>query len=1032
MAATSMLSRLISLMLAAAVVSANNLIFSQVSYEKSSGSLYTVRCEVVFKWDYYDISDRTITIGGGFPILWDTMDYYIYTGDEAVERRDSRFQDVSVRNRVLRMEVSDFEEGEWVAGVREFEVDVAEPVLFTFKACCRPTSLENVSGRWSPLVLQAWIDPAVEVSNAAQGFFRNAAVVDQDSYYVVPTLLEGGSASLSPEESSGLTSSAPSSFDLNSNTNEVHWTPTNAGMYGVSLRLSVPGSEAAFTTVTYITTVRDERCPAPYDDCVPVPVVTFLDGEEMSFLQGSESSYGVLADAFVPGLVELQTVAELPAGATLVLTSSNELEGTAFYTLTWSPAEGQESGEVCFVAHTDTDVISRAKFCADLNVSTPPPTPAPTTAAPTPAPTPAPKQYKCYNNPVPVISPPNPLLATDTCVNQQTWEPWACLNKQSYVALPIPAGLPLENPLPGNYGADLYQLGVREKLRALNFENADVDLPTRWDDRCNYDVKSRRFRGQCNNDGPEKAEGSVNTPFARNTPHAPQPEAFLTPNPRSVSNALMKRDEGFIPNEALNLLTVGWIQFNIHDWFNHEVLDVSDDPLVCPLGFGSSSQPDPEVDAAGMTEFKVGRTGGFFDTGVYHNTETHWWDGSQIYGTTWSQAMKLRRRNMRVPTGPWNKRKKNLFKCEMKIRRDGTIKMKSDGTPKVAFDENHWVGLTMFHNIFLREHNTICSDLRAQNQDWHENRLYHTARKIVVGMIAKIHTLEWTLALLDNPQLQVAMNVNWYGGLAVGLPFDIPALKGNPRLPVGVDAMGDNKTFAMTEEFVSVYRMHQLLPDEFKLRHADNAETVTETRGLREVLTDSYEHIRDTYEQEDLWVSLGLENPGKLTLNNYPEGLRHIPQEDGGFLDLATVEIMRDRERGVPRYNEFRRGMQLKPIETFEELTDNPKSVAALKELYNDVEEIDLQVGLMGEQCRPEGFHFSESAFQVFILMASSRLGADGFFTDKWTPEYYTTYGLQRIETTTLKTLITRHFPEIADFVPDNAFKPWSIPNSGL
>ena len=36
----------------------------------------------------------------------------------------------------------------------------------------------------------------------------------------------------------------------------------------------------------------------------------------------------------------------------------------------------------------------------------------------------------------------------------------------------------------------------------------------------------------------------------------------------------MARDE-FIPAKQLNLLAAGWIQFNLHDWFDHGPVDVS-------------------------------------------------------------------------------------------------------------------------------------------------------------------------------------------------------------------------------------------------------------------------------------------------------------------------------------------------------------------------------------------------------------------------------------------------------------------------
>ena len=41
---------------------------------------------------------------------------------------------------------------------------------------------------------------------------------------------------------------------------------------------------------------------------------------------------------------------------------------------------------------------------------------------------------------------------------------------------------------------------------------------------------------------------------------------------------------------------------------------------------------------------------------------------------------------------------------------------------------------------------------------------------------------------------------------------------------------------------------------------------------------------------------------------------------------MAVVDILRDRERGIPRYNQARRQYGLKPAATFEDLSDNKQA----------------------------------------------------------------------------------------------------------
>ena len=89
---------------------------------------------------------------------------------------------------------------------------------------------------------------------------------------------------------------------------------------------------------------------------------------------------------------------------------------------------------------------------------------------------------------------------------------------------------------------------------------------------------------------------------------------------------------------------------------------------------------------------------------------------------------------------------------------------------------------------------------------------------------------------------------------------------------------------------------------------------------------------------------------------------------------------MRDRERGLPRYNDFRRLTNLRPVESFENLTSNREHSDLLKEIYNDdIEKLDLLIGCLAEEPRPDGFGFGETAFNIFVAMASRRLQTDRF-----------------------------------------------------
>ena len=80
--------------------------------------------------------------------------------------------------------------------------------------------------------------------------------------------------------------------------------------------------------------------------------------------------------------------------------------------------------------------------------------------------------------------------------------------------------------------------------------------------------------------------------------------------------------------------------------------------------------------------------------------------------------------------------------------------------PITGFSDNWWVGLELFHSLFAMEHNAVTDRLSKAYPDMTDESLFNTARLVVSALIAKIHTIEWTPALLDNRALHVGMRAN--------------------------------------------------------------------------------------------------------------------------------------------------------------------------------------------------------------------------------------------------------------------------------
>jgi hypothetical protein len=294
--------------------------------------------------------------------------------------------------------------------------------------------------------------------------------------------------------------------------------------------------------------------------------------------------------------------------------------------------------------------------------------------------------------------------------------------------------------------------------------------------------------------------------------------------------------------------------------------------------------------------------------------------------------------------------------------------------------------------------------------------------------MAKIHTVEWTPAILPNPVVKTAMNVNWYGLTGDDRQDALRFLDDSELLGGIVGSKADHHAapYSLTEEFVAVYRMHPLIPDDYAF-HSVNTGDLLERRELHEVSGRQTPAIAERLTMADLFYSFGTCHPGAITLHNYPRHLQNLTRDGGERLDVAAVDILRDRERGVPRYNQFRRLLRKDPVKSFDELTDNAEWRKQIKRVYNDdLEKVDLMTGLFAEPL-PPGFGFSETAFRIFVLMASRRLKSDRFFTDDYRAAIYTEFGIEHIKNNSLLTVLKRHYPRVAPALQgvENAFHPW-------
>ncbi|XP_022784016.1 alpha-dioxygenase 2-like [Stylophora pistillata] len=548
---------------------------------------------------------------------------------------------------------------------------------------------------------------------------------------------------------------------------------------------------------------------------------------------------------------------------------------------------------------------------------------------------------------------------------------------------------------------------------------------------CTEEMKSVRTHDGTCNDLNHPASGSRYYRFGRNINRTKtfEDKNLLEPCPRKLSKRLMARDQ-FIPATTLNLLTVGFLQMMLHDWFDHGPVDTS---RRINISLDKNDTDDQKFHGEFMRiprtkEDNCKQYSNKDGAATFQNDNTHWWDGSQLYASDDQTNARLR----------------SFEDGKMKVSdKDGLLPIdKKTGIDITGFSQNWWIGLSLLHNIFSLEHNSICDMLKLHYPNWDDQKLYDTARLINVAGLQKIHTVEWTPAVLNSSALRNGVYLNfdlplekeiydWMADHKISVSASADILKplvGQPSEYHGVP-------FSLTEEFVAVYRMHPFLPDDLYLRNASNGQRTGKSYSLPEYSFAGARKIIKESSMDDIVFTFGVEHPGALRLHNYPKHLMNLKlpnhQQDGETIDLATVDILRDRERGIPRYNEFRRLTNLAPAETFEKLTRNKQHQVLLKELYDgDIEKVDLLIGCLAEDPLPDGWGFGETAFNIFLTMASRRVQVDRFMTDNYNDETYSPEGLKWIKDTDMKKVLLRAFPKMEWLKATmaktkNAFWPW-------
>jgi hypothetical protein len=530
--------------------------------------------------------------------------------------------------------------------------------------------------------------------------------------------------------------------------------------------------------------------------------------------------------------------------------------------------------------------------------------------------------------------------------------------------------------------------------------------------------------------------GAAMTRFSSNfAPRYVRPDIEkITPPARKVSERLRWRQldedgaEIVRPALILNVMAQCWIQFQFHGFGGNTLHDpINENPYRLPR-----RPNDGWLDGEAIIE----RTAKDPTRPTYDgrptpiNEKVHAWVQGQLYGNNEAELNRLR-----------------TF-VDGKLALDGEGHLPEDparpGVDLTGFNNNYSPYLSVLHWLFVKEHNAIADHLKGFHPEFSDEELFQLARRTNCAQIARIHTIEWTEDLLQHPTLQIAMHGDWYGFLGQRLKLYLIRLS-HRRPAVGrwLKPLRDQDIFwGMTgsawehhdgpfqvpKHFRMVYRLHEMILSKNRTYDPKTGALLAEIDLLDFIHEHTRDHVRRLGYDALAWSFLS-ESCGSLELHNFPRSLTRFERmQDHNLIDLAELDIFREREDGTGSYNDFRRSLGEPAVESFLELTGG--DAAAAKELEivyeGDVSTVDAGIGILAEP-KPKGFALGFVQFYQFVLNAPRRIKSNRFLSQGYNYAEFQE-GLDWVEHAGgFKGVIRRQLPALSSKLEGvkRAFAPW-------
>ncbi|KAH7327505.1 linoleate diol synthase [Rhexocercosporidium sp. MPI-PUGE-AT-0058] len=414
-------------------------------------------------------------------------------------------------------------------------------------------------------------------------------------------------------------------------------------------------------------------------------------------------------------------------------------------------------------------------------------------------------------------------------------------------------------------------------------------------------ARYRKHDGSCNNPwAPEM--GKAGAPYSRSVPPLKNQGPNL-PDPELVFDQLLKRNGTFRPHPSgLNRLFFSFATIVIHECFQ-------------------TSRENPWI-----------------------NETSSYVDLSTIYGNTEREQERVR------------------------TRENGTIFPDSIASERIMMMPPGVIAVLL---MFSRNHNHIAANMLTVNEDgkykpwesldekqrkWQDEDIFQISRNINVGYFAAVVLRDYVAAILNTPR----SNSTW----SLDLGKEIKQF--GKRVERGTGNV-------VSVEFAVLYHWHAALSAaddkwmEYVLKDA-----LPDLKSVDDMTTEKFLHVMKTKGHQLMskpareWTFGGLQRGPDGSFSDYDlaEILKNCVEEPahafgahGTPASLKIVDIMGQLQArdvfNVCTMNEFRRYLNLKPYESFEDWNPEKETARAAELLYGHIDNLELYPGLMAECTKP-------------------------------------------------------------------------------